>query len=592
MTEFAAAISLRDRLDLVADTLNEAAAIRFTRSAECEDVTQELSFAQFGDQVRRRAGALLSAGIMPGAVVATMMPLSAYSYATLTGILTVGTATPLNYFLESEALIDLIRQVKATALVATANADDDPNFSQKLKEIQEKCPLLDILIFGQDDEVPIGRNLEQFLPPEGSGWPDGLPANLDRPVMLMSTGGTTGRPKIVPHTERMYLALFESCAHAQGTLRGEIVTSAMPLFHTSGTLNSGMVPLMAGATLIIPTSRGFRDPRLAELYWDIVRRNGITIGTAVPTALAALAANLPAMPVPSLKYILTGGAPLAEATADRVRQNTGAEIVNGWGMTETCGFSVLNPLHGPRQGTVGTVFPDVEIQIRMKDADGELTVVAAPDTIGEIVARGSIVITRYHSDTVGSFTPDGWLRTGDLGRMDEEGFLSITGRVKDIIIRGGHNIDPSTIEDPTYEHPDVQLAAAIGLPDRYAGELPMLFVQLKAAATVTEDELLEYIRPKIRERAAVPKRVCIVDALPLSGPGKISKLLLRRLAIRMAFQETADAILGSGAISVEAAETNNGTTAILTATSGHIAPERAKQLNDKLSEFAVPFEWR
>jgi fatty-acyl-CoA synthase len=252
----------------------------------------------------------------------------------------------------------------------------------------------------------------------------------------------------------------------------------------------------------------------------------------------------PACDVSTLKHVLCGGAPLPGSTIEAIAALTGgAGVVEGWGMTETCGFSVLNPKGRPRVGSVGLPFEGVEAQIRSLDDAGEELPV---DAIGELVVRGDIVISSYADERPGAFTRDGWLRTGDLARRQEDGYLWIVGRAKDIIIRGGHNIDPAIIEMSAYEHPAVELAAAVGRPDRYAGELPILFVQLRAERTADPEDLLNFVQARIHERAAIPKAVHILATMPLSGPGKIHKAALRFEAIRAVMQGEIDAALGDG----------------------------------------------
>ena len=332
--------------------------------------------------------------------------------------------------------------------------------------------------------------------------------------------------------------------------------SALPLYHTSGALQAGIVPLFNGTRLVIPSSRGFRDPKVIPNYWRFVRRYSITIGAGVPTVLAALTAIEPDGPITSFKRIVVGGAPLSRATIGRIAEMTnGAEIIEGWGMTETCGFSVMNPHGRTKVGSVGVPFDGVEMQIRKFGADDDVGQRCSVDETGELVVRGDIVINSYFLARRGSHTRDGWLRTGDLGRIDADGYLWITGRLKDIIIRSGHNIDPATIEEPAYQHPAVQLAAAIGRPDKYAGELPVLYVQLKQGASLAAEELEAFVRERIVERAAAPKAVHIVPEIPLSGPGKISKLMIRRAATVAVFQEEIDRLpLAAHRISVRMEE--------------------------------------
>lgn len=589
MTEFSGARSLRERVDMVAESLNQTIAITF--SENCDSPETQITFRSFAVDVRNRTSALLRSGVAPGDVIAAFMPLTPVSYQTLLAAMVVGTVAPLNYLLEAEALIDLLRQVKASVLLTSATAAEDPTFPGKVAIIRNALPDVKVVVFGDAQIAPGTVELDALMSETGEDWPDGLPNDTCRNMVLMLTGGTTGKPKIVPHTEAMYLALLEAGAHAQGALKGERMLSALPLFHTSGTLNAGLIPLMAGASIFIPSARGYRDPDVAKRFWELVERYRITLGAAVPTALAAIASNPPTGPVSGFKHILTGGAPLPQATAEAIRESTGAFVVNGWGMTETCGFSVLNPVDNPRIETVGVPFDCIQAEVRLPAADGNLTVQAGTDQIGELVVRGATVITHYLDDYPDAFTPDRWLRTGDLARIDANGHLTITGRQKDIIIRGGHNIDPEIIEGPAYRHPAVELAAAVGRPDSYAGEVPILFVQLKPDVRLEENELLEFVRPLIVERAAIPKSVHILGVMPLSGPGKISKLILRREAARQVFQHEADAIAGSGKIAVSVHDdARHGIVAELREVN-EIPDSVRKDIDEKLKQYSIAARW-
>lgn len=591
MTEFSKATSLRERVDMVSGSLGPEIAITFSETCDEHEHLTKISFSEFGDKVRRRTGGLLAAGISAGDVIAVFLPLTPTSYQTLLSAMLVGTVAPLNYLLEAEALVDLLRQVKATTLLTSATAAEDPAFPEKIATIRNALPNIRFVVFGDGPLVGNTIRLDEVEGVSGEAWPAGLPADTNRNMVLMLTGGTTGKPKIVPHTEAMYLALFEAGAHAQGTLRGERMFSALPLFHTSGTLNAGLIPLMAGTSIFIPSAKGYRDPEVAKRFWELVTRYDITLGAAVPTALAAIASNKPSARVPGFKYILTGGAPLPQATAEAIKASSGANVVNGWGMTETCGFSVLNPLDDPRIETVGFPFDCIDAEIRLPAADGNLTALAQTDEIGELVVRGATVITRYLDDYPNAFTPDGWLRTGDLARIDGKGHLTITGRQKDIIIRGGHNIDPDIIESAAYRHPSVELAAAIGRPDSYAGEMPILFVQPRPSAKIDPDELLEFIRPLILERAAVPKSIHVLAVMPLSGPGKISKLILRREAARSVFQDEIDAISGAGKIMVSVQDdSRHGIVAEFLEIS-EITSDVREEIDEKLKIYSIATRW-
>tara|TARA_R100000935_G_scaffold58762_1_gene97634 strand:- start:868 stop:2664 length:1797 start_codon:yes stop_codon:yes gene_type:complete len=552
MSEFSSAKTLRERVDLLSETMSSDVAITFLPSVDALNAERRISFNLFAAETRALTHAILAAGVQPGSTIAALLPLSDTSYQAILASMLVGTLAPMNYFLEADAFTGLIKGVRANTLLTTLSAADDPAYAAKVAAIRAAIPDLRHIVFGEGDvpegAIRIDTNLDAAT---GEAWPDGLPNSPDRHLVYMLTGGTTGLPKVVPHTEKMYLSLFESGSRAQGSVRGETMLSALPLFHTSGVLNAGLIPLMAGASIVVPSAKGFRDPDLVKRYWDLVNTYGVTVGAAVPTALAAVAANMQGVSVPKMRLILTGGAPLPQTIADEVKSTLGVDIVNGWGMTETCGFSVLNPLDNPRSETVGYAIEGVEVEVRELQSDGALGGQVSSGQIGELVARGSIVIQSYLRPKPETFTEDGWLRTGDLARFDEAGALMITGRAKDLIIRGGHNIDPSIIEDAADRYPAVQLSAAVGRPDAYSGELPVLFVQLRPGEAATPQEILEFISPHIPERAAIPKAIYILDELPLSGPGKISKLSLRKRAAAQVFQKDIDTAAGPDRAAVE-----------------------------------------
>jgi fatty-acyl-CoA synthase len=589
--------TLVDRLDILADRHGQSVAQSFIASGEPTDDPVEVTFAAFAAEVRRRSNALVVLGVRPADVVVFAAPLAENSYSTLVAVMVSATLAPVNYFLEADALIRIVEASAASALLIHRSFGDGDDILERLKKVCKALPHLRLLSFGVGPAVEGALDIESVAAAQSStSW--GSPArgsSRDRVVALFHTGGTTGLPKLVPHTEAMYDAMLDSCGAGEGTRPGESLLSGLPLFHTSGVLQAGLVPLFNATRVVIPSSRGFRDPKAIANYWRFVRRYDVTIGASVPTVLATLSGIEPDGPVTSLKRVLVGGAPLAKATIARIIEKTGgAEVIEGWGMTETCGFSVLNPHGNARVGSVGLPFAGVDIEIRRFDRGDAVGEACGINEIGELVVRGDIVIKNYLKARAGAFSDDGWLRTGDLGRIDADGYLWITGRLKDIIIRGGHNIDPALIEEPAYQHPAVQLAAASGKPDKYAGELPVLYVQLKPGATTSEEELSEFVRERILERAAVPKSVIIVPEIPLSGPGKISKLLLRREAIAGVFQEELDR-LGFADVDIRASVVEDSlvgdVVALCYSGASILGRERHQKVAAALDGFAIPFRW-
>ena len=209
-------------------------------------------------------------------------------------------------------------------------------------------------------------------------------------------------------------------------------------------------------------------------------------------------------------------------------------------MTETSSVHTMAYPDMPRQaGSVGRPLPYARTRVVKLDADGRLLGDCAADEIGVVAMAGPGVFSGYLSDVHnrGAFVAPGWVNSGDLGRLDEQGQLWITGRAKDLIIRGGHNIDPAPLEELLYRHSAVALAALVGQPDAYAGELPVAYVQLKPDATTTATELIAYLRERTPERAAVPVALHFVTPMPLTAVGKIFKPALRSDAARRVVQQ-------------------------------------------------------
>ena len=587
--------TLTERLDALEDLRKSEIAQTYIASGDPDDEPRNLTFSEFVIETRRRANALSALGVGSDDVVAFASPLSEAAYPTMAATMATATYAPLNYFLESEALLRIMRASGAKFLLFNRRFDDGADILGKLRRVLEALPGIDPVSFGTGEPIAGVLDLEAAAGRQPAHWTSGAAGwAAERVIALFHTGGTTGLPKLVPHTEAMYDAMIEQCGAAQGTGPGETIISGLPLFHTSGALQAGLVPLMNGARIVIPSSRGFRDPGVIANYWRFVRRFGISVGAGVPTVLAALCAVEPPGPVSSVKRFLVGGAPIARSTIAKIGAMTGgAEVVEGWGMTETCGFSVLNPLGKTRVGSVGLPFPGVKVEVREFGRDASKGARCDPDTIGEVVVYGEIVIKRYLDDRPSAFTADGWLRTGDLGRVDRDGYLWITGRVKDLIIRGGHNIDPATIEEPAYEHPAVHLAAAVGKPDRIAGELPIVYVQLKPGAEASQQDLADFLRERIAERAAIPKSVVVVPEIPLSGVGKILKLPLRRRAISAAFEEEINR-LSLDRLQIHAAVADDrvsGEVVVLSASGEKPNSSDLDRIAAALAGFTIPYRW-
>ena len=229
----------------------------------------------------------------------------------------------------------------------------------------------------------------------------------------------------------------------------------------------------------------------------------------------------------------------------RFEEHSGMKILEGYGLTEGTCASSFNPYHGQQKvGSIGLRLPYMQMQILMVDSDGKFVREADVDEIGAVCIKGPNVFNGYLDDAQnqGIWPKEGWLNTGDLGRQDRDSFFWLTGRTKELIIRGGHNIDPAAIEDPLYRLPGVQVAAAVGRPDPYAGEVPIAYVQLQEDTDLSEAQIIEYLKKEIGERAAIPKEVYIVDQIPLTPVGKIFKPSLRWQAIERVYEAELQAL--------------------------------------------------
>ena len=259
--------------------------------------------------------------------------------------------------------------------------------------------------------------------------------------------------------------------------------------------------------------------------------------SAVPTVYAALAGRPVDADISSLRFAVVGASPLPTAVRDEFQAHTGVPLTEGYGLTEATCASARSLPGASRPGSVGQRLP----YQRMKTVgpDGEDLPVGQAGILaisGPTVFPGYVVGRDEHGyvlDGLGKLR-DGWLDTGDLARVDDDGFVHLSGRAKDLIIRGGHNIDPTLVEDALLAHAQVAAAAAVGRPDPHAGEVPVAYVVLTPGATVGEDELRRWARARVAEPAAAPKAVTVLDALPVTAVGKPAKLPLRADATRRA----------------------------------------------------------
>jgi fatty-acyl-CoA synthase len=323
-----------------------------------------------------------------------------------------------------------------------------------------------------------------------------------------------------------------------------VVLCGLPLFHVNAVLVTGLLPFSRGAHVLLATPHGYRSPDVVKRFWEIVAHHRVTFFSGVPTLYASLLQTPnDGHDVSSLKFALCGAAPMPTRVFRSFEERFGVKILEGYGLTEATCVSSVNPVRGERRvGSIGLRLPGQAMKTVILDADGRYVRDAADGEVGAVVVSGLNVFAGYLDPSqnerlfVDCHDDRRWLDTGDLGRRDADGYFWLTGRRKELIIRGGHNLDPAAIEEPLHRHPSVALAAAVARPDAHAGEVPVAYVELRSGANVTEDELLQFLQREITERAAVPKHVRVLKAMPLTPVGKIAKVALKKLEAKDALE--------------------------------------------------------
>ena len=304
---------------------------------------------------------------------------------------------------------------------------------------------------------------------------------------------------------------------------------------------TGLTAFLTGSQVLLATPQGYRTPALINNFWKIIERHKVSFFSGVPTIYAALL-EVPSQgyDLSSLKYALCGAAPMPVELIRQFEQRSGVRLIEGYGLTEgTCG-SCANPADGEmRPGSIGLRMPYCEVEIKIIDEDGQFLRNADNNEVGQLCIRGPSVFKGYlkAENNQGIWVDGDWFKTGDLGRQNADGYFWLTGRSKDLIIRGGHNIDPQVIEEAMHKHPAVAMAAAIGKPDERVGELPAVYIQLKPEHSVTAEQLLQHAQQSISERAAIPRDIWLIEHMPVTAVGKIFKPELRLDAMRRTLLE-------------------------------------------------------
>jgi fatty-acyl-CoA synthase len=535
--ELVPAQSIYEVFAATAELYGDRPALTMLGSAQSTDVAIRYTHAELLADITRSANMFFELGLAANGVVAILSRTHGRLPALVLGAGTAGIVSNLNYLLSADVIAALLRAENARVLVC-AGPELDAELWAKAQEVCRQVATLDtVLVFGGappgadprfvDADALIDRQPGDHLIAARRPQPHDVAA-------LFHTGGTTGLPKLVPQTHRNQIHAAWSFAQMFDITETDVGLNGFPLFHVGGTSTMGLSILAAGGHVVMLSPNGFRNPEVVKNIWTLVNDFRATILGGVPTTIGAVS-EIPVgdNDLSSLRFTLTGGATLPSAVAQRFEARTGVCLLEQYGMTESVATIATTPLHGAhRRGSVGLRGPFSQIAI--VEAGGDDTWrPCPPGRVGMVVARGPQIVPAYLDQrfTQAGFTRDGGLITGDLGYLSEDGYLTLTGREKDLIIRSGHNIDPLSIEEVANAHPAVALSAAVGMPDGYAGELPVVFVAPSAGHSIDTAELQQFIGERIAEPPAKPRHVFVLDAIPVTGVGKIFKPALRELAL-------------------------------------------------------------
>ncbi len=631
-------------------------ALSFFMQGTSYDKPVELTHRELLGRINQTANMFYDLGIGPRDVVSMVLPNLPQAFLTIWGAEATGIVNPINPLLESAQIVEIMRATGTKVLVTLAPFPKT-DIWEKVDLVRREVPTLKTilqvdpcqfltgikkfiacflsrrggdrqakdatllrrkrvgkrLMDGESDPALLARlsgeqEILDFDEMVGDYPSDNLVSKREiKPGDIASyfhTGGTTGAPKIAEHTHMN--EVFDAWAASQNITigPGKVMFCGLPLFHVNAVVVTGLIPWGNGAAVVLGTPRGYRDEGVIKNFWKIVDKYHVNFFSGVPALFSALM-DVPTRgsDISSLEFALCGAAPMPVDLFRRFEEKMNVSILEGYGLTEAACISSVNPPYGERRvGSIGFRLPHQQMKAVLVDEECKYQRDCEPEEIGLVVVRGPNVFPGYleSAQDYEAWIDDGdgkgaWLSTGDLGRVDSNGYFWLTGRQKELILRGGHNIDPLLIEAPLHGHPAVALAAAVGRPHPRIGEQPVVYVQLKPGAKVSEQDLLAFSTQHADERAAVPKDVRIVGELPQTAVGKVFKPQLSWWEIEDVFARDVQALEGVAQVTVKAGPHNtHGTIAEVDveAAPGADSSTLTKQIGEVLGRYAVHYEVR
>jgi long-chain acyl-CoA synthetase len=461
------------------------------------------TYKELDDQSSRVAAVLGSRGVGPGDRVGLMLPNVPEFAAVYYGILRAGaTVVPMNPLLKAREVAYHLGDSGAKWMFVwhgfASEAENGATQADATAIVVDPATFPDML-------------------PAADPTPGVVPRAPSDTAVILYTSGTTGHPKGAELTHGNLVRNVEvTLSDLLNLTPDDVIFGGLPLFHAFGQTCTLSAAIAAGATLALL-------PRFdATQTLDLLTTYKVTIFAGVPTMYSALLAapDRSAHDVSGLRVCLSGGAAMPVEVLRQFEDAFGCTVLEGYGLSETSPVASFNRPDGRKPGSIGT--PVTGVEMRVVDKDGA----AIPQgEVGEIAIRGHNVMKGYWNKpeaTAEVLSPDGWFRTGDLGKLDEDGYYVIVDRKKDLIIRGGYNVYPREIEEVLYEHPDVAEAAVIGVPHAELGEEVAAAIALKSGATSTAADLQSYLKSQVAAYK-YPRKVWLVDSLPKGPTGKILK---------------------------------------------------------------------
>src|SRR6185369_13424562 len=522
-SERIAAKSTFDAIKLGAAHNPNAPAIQFLLNASADDTPIVITHGQFVARVTQAANMFHALGVGAGDVVSFLLPLLPQSFFTLFGAEAAGIANPVNPLLEAHQIAEILEAAGTKVLVALGPTEGSDIWNKVAKVRGQLKHLKAIVqVNGPGDEANGIYAFDTLISKQPADrLVSGRQIAASDVAAYFHTGGTTGTPKLVLHTHANQVYQAWACNLLLKSTPGRSLLFGMPLFHVGGALTQSLATLSSGSCLVVLSPTGWRNPAALRNLWLLVERYRPEAVSSVPTVLAAsLTVPVGNADISSLRFAAGGGSAIPVAVGQALQEKFNIPVFEVYGMTETASVhTIAYPDRPIRLGSVGHPMPYSRVRVVKLDADGRYQRDCASNEIGVVAMAGPGVFGGYLNEAHNkdAFVEPGWVNSGDLGRLDEDGYLWITGRAKDTVIRGGHNIDPAPIEEVFFQHPAVALAALVGQPDAYAGELPLAYVQLKPGAKVAPGELEAWVRERTPERAAVPQQIILIDPMPLTA---------------------------------------------------------------------------